>query len=218
VILALAILVTAANPVDSKGRAYFPPEVRSTENACYGRSIDTPDGRAHSLFDGLDEDDQETVARNLRVAREPSIAPRPGKPHKADVVRFVWWHERWTSMTIRIELNPENPKMIAKTASVFYRELTRRTVRTLTMTEFVQLQKLLTDSQFFALPPHDCTPILDGSNWFFESNIGAIYDFVKARSADQTQPTNILGKFLFGLTGWKKAPYPFDQEVEWQSP
>jgi hypothetical protein len=53
--------------------------------------------------------------------------------------------------------------------------------------------------------PDDCAIILDGTNWFFESNGSKGYDFVQRTSPGANTPAYIIGKHLFGLTGWKSG-------------
>lgn len=194
--------------VDGHGQDYFPPEA----------SVSTPEceyswrPKALKNVPQLSDDQQQTIAENLRVTREPSLIGKVRTGKYPDAVRFVWWHASWTTVSIRIEMGPKKSRIIAKKASVFYNDYQQRMARTLTDTEVEQLRALLAETQLFDSRPDDCELVLDGTNWFFETAGSGGYDFVERNSPSQDKPAFIVGKFLIGLTGWKNSPLNYEIE------
>ncbi len=198
---ATALSASSGRFVDSQGRDYFPPETSALTPECqYSWDKDPP-----KLVPLLTDSDKDRVAVNLRATREPSIVRIARPSQSEEVLRFTWWHEMWSTTTIRIELGPEKSRLIAKQASRFYRQYERRLARTLTDDEASQIRTLLAETRLFDSRPDDCAIILDGTNWFFESNGSKGYDFVQRTSPGANTPAYIIGKHLFGLTGWKSG-------------
>lgn len=194
--------------VDSQGRDYFPPEISALTPECqYSWNKDPP-----KLIPLLSASYKSDVARNLRVARESSIVGKAQLAKYPEVVRFVWWHDMWSTVTIRVEMGPKKSRLTAKMASWFYNDYKRRLARTLTNDEVRQFTALLRETRLFDSRPDDCAIVLDGTNWFLETNGPKGYDFVERTSPGADKPAFIVGKFLFGLTGWKTGMLQYEIE------
>jgi hypothetical protein len=199
-----AVVLAAASqqiPTDAKGRPYFPRKVSSGEvMACHL----SPEHAPYSEHGILSDSEQRTIATNLRVAREPSIAGQPEKgKFEPETLRFIWWHEHWVTITVRIIFDPEEPKMIAKLASPFYRELRKRRVRELSAQEVDNLRTMIAELRFFEQLPNDCRVTFDGTNWFFEYSHDGAYDFVERVRPGSNEAAHKLGKYMYDLVGWK---------------
>lgn len=207
--VALILAVTSSMPVaaapvravDSQGRSYFPQDAMETVPECRYSWTKEP----LQQVEVFDVEDQLTVARHLRAAREPSLLGPARLSKYPETYRFTWWTGMWSTVIIRIELGPKRSRMIAKQATRFTDELTRRRVRSLTDSEVSQFRSLLGQSRFFDQRPGNCKLQVDGSNWFFESAKPNEFDFVERGSPAASETAFVLGKFLFGLTGWKSS-------------
>lgn len=207
--VALILAATFSTPVDaapvravdSQGRSYFPKDATKTIPECRYSWTKSPLQQVQ-VFDA---EDQFWLARNLRAAREPSLIGSARLIKYPESYRFVYWSGGWSTVIIRIELGSKRSRIIAKQATRLYDQLTRRKLRSLTDVEVSRFRSLLSQSRFFDQRPGNCKLLVDGSTWFFESVKPGEFDFVERASPAANETAFAIGKFLFGLTGWKSS-------------
>jgi hypothetical protein len=215
-LLLLAALVgCSSQPDDKKGAEmadqagipvspirYFPPTASQAKAFCF-RSL------WFSREAAVDGFENRWFSQHLTAAKEPSIylaAQRAAPPPGLSTFRFTWLRSFHTPVFIRLHVTDDGKyHMVAKELSGAggYQPgtLKRMIVRDLLPTEAQQFQQLIRKSDFFKLPPSDCSLGADGAEWVFEGIDQKGYH-VLTRWSPKEGPARDVGEFLLRLSGW----------------
>jgi hypothetical protein len=180
---------------------YFPPTASQPKAICF-RSFGFS---REAAVDGFQE---RWFSQHLAAAKEPSIylAAQRAAPPGLSTFRFTWLRSFHTPVFIRVHVTGDGKyHMVAKELSGAggYQPGTMKQtiVRDLLPGEAQQFRELIRRTNFFKLPPSDCSLGADGAEWIFEGIDRQGYH-VLTRWSPEKGPARDVGEFVLKLSGW----------------
>lgn len=208
VALGLVVALAAQGRLEFAPRTeYFPPSFSKNSITC---DLGTPDAPYRRTFKLVAEKDAE--APHWRAAHEPSLylASRSPSSKVNRTYRLVWLRTFHAPITVRVEVFSDGTaRLIAKRLSgqggYEPGRIVDRVERVLSAEEFAKLERLVSETRPFDLPPMDCNWGSDGATWTLEANDAGAYKYVN-RWSPKNGPVRDAGMLMLSFTGWRLGP------------
>lgn len=200
-----AVAACAATCPAAAERLYLPDTVYAQTYSCNYEWEDKPVERTY-----IDEDDNQSYSRTLASAREPRIAPRPGRSLRAgqEIIRLVVKRTFANPVVVRVERADKGARLIAKRldglGGYWAGNLKVRKIVKLDEAQTAAVQAAFAALSFEPNPANRCPITTDGSNWLVEHATGDQYRVINARGPEgNDEALWNFGNLLLALTGWE---------------